>query len=116
MARKSNAVKALEKAILQLKAQEGAPSSAPKTRAKASVGGEDKSTENLIKESRRFGDGLIAFYEEEKNRVQSFLDTINAIESGSYAPKRGGGRKGAGRRKNPTHKEAMEAGDINDKK
>jgi hypothetical protein len=47
--------------------------------------------------------------------VQGFLDTINAIESGSYAPKRGGGRKGAGRRKNPTHKEAMEAGDINDK-
>jgi hypothetical protein len=113
MARNATAVKALEKALQQLKDQEGAPGSAPKS--KAAAGDEDKSVEYLIKESRRFGDGLIAFCEEEKNKVQRFLDTISAIESGSYAPKRGGGRKGAGRRKNPTHKEAMEAGDINDK-
>src|SRR5687768_1415757 len=106
MTRKSTAVKALEKALQQLKAQEGAPESAPRTRTKASEGGEDKSVEYLIKESRKFGDGLIAFYDEEKKRVQTFLDTINAIESGSYAPKRGGRRKGAGKRKNPTHKEA----------
>lgn len=116
MARKSDAVKALEKALQQLKEQEGAPAPAPRARTKAAAGGEEKSTEYLIKESRRFGDSLIAFYEEEKNRVQSFLDTINAIESGTYKPKRGGGRKGAGRRKNPTHKEAMEAGDINGNK
>jgi hypothetical protein len=114
MARNTTAVKALEKALQQLKAQEGAPASAPRT--KASAGGENKSVEYLIKESRRFGDGLLAFHEQEKQKAQSFLDTINAIESGSYAPKRGGGRKGAGRRKNPSHKEAMEAGDVNDKK
>jgi hypothetical protein len=114
MAKNSTAVKALEKALQQLKDQEGSPDSAPK--AKASAEGDDKSVEYLIKESRRFGDGLIGFFEEEKNRAQSFLDTINAIDAGTYIPKRGGGRKGAGRRKNPTHKEAMEAGDINDKK
>jgi hypothetical protein len=116
MARNSTAVKALEKALEQFKAQAGNPASAAKASTKASASGEDKSTEYLIKVSRRFADGLITFYEEEKNRVQGFLDTVNAIESGNYAPRRGGGRKGAGRRKNPTHKEAMEAGDINDKK
>ena len=99
MARNSTAVKALEKALQQLKAQEEAPTTAPKTRAKAAAGGEDKNAEYLIKESRRFGDGLMAFYEEEKNRVQSFLDTINAIDAGTYTPKRGGARKGVGRKK-----------------
>ena len=51
-----------------------------------------------MKESRRFGDSLLAFYEEEKNRAQRFLDTINDIESGSYTPKRGGRRPNAGRK------------------
>jgi hypothetical protein len=101
-------VKALEKALQQLKSQEGNQQAAPKAQAAADSG--DKSAEYLIKQSRRFGDSLIAFYEEERNRAQGFLDTINAIESGSYAP------KSAGRRKNPSHKEAMEAGDINDNK
>jgi hypothetical protein len=99
MARNSTAVKALEKALQQLKAQEEAPTSAPNNSTKASAGGENKSTEYLIKESRRFGDSLMAFYEEEKNRVQGFLDTINAIDAGTYTPKRGGARKGVGRKK-----------------
>jgi hypothetical protein len=99
MARNSTAVKALEKALQQLKAQQEAPTTTPKTSTKASAGGEDKSTEYLIKESRRFGDSLIAFYEEEKTRVQGFLDTINAIDAGTYTPKRGGARKGVGRKK-----------------
>jgi hypothetical protein len=51
-----------------------------------------------VKESRRFGESLIGFYEEEKNRVQKFLDTINQIESGSYTPRRGGPRANAGRK------------------
>ena len=88
MAGNSTAVKALEKALEQLKAQAGNPASAAKASTKASADGDDKSTEYLIKESRRFGDGLIAFYEEEKERVQGFLDTINATESGTYAPRR----------------------------
>ena len=115
MAKDSQAVKALEKALQQLKAQASTPAVA-RGRAKAKPASEGKSAEYLIKESRRFGDGLLAFYEEEKQRVQTFLDTIDAIDSGSYVPKRGGGRQGAGRRKAATHKEAMEAGDINDNK
>lgn len=114
MAQNSDAVKALEKALQQLKEQQASPESA--TGAKASASGTGKRAAYLIKESRRFGDSLIAFYESEKNRVQSFLDTLQAIESGTYAPKRGGGRKGAGRKKNPSHKEAMDAGDTKDKK
>lgn len=57
-----------------------------------------KRTAYLVKESRKFGESLIAFYEEEKNRAQKFLDTINEIESGSYTPRRGGPRANAGRK------------------
>jgi hypothetical protein len=97
MAKNSSAVKALEKALQKLKNQEStAPNAAeaPATRSK----GENKSTEYLVKESRKFGEGLMAFYEDEKNRVQKFLDTINEIESGNYTPRRGGRRTNAGRK------------------
>jgi hypothetical protein len=97
MARSSSAVKALEKALQKLKNQESASpnvAEAPASRSK----GENKSTEYLVKESRKFGEGLIAYYEEEKNRVQKFLDTINEIESGTYKPRRGGRRTNAGRK------------------
>jgi hypothetical protein len=97
MARNSSAVKALEKALQKLKTQEStAPNAteAPASKSKADT----KSTEYLVKESRKFGEGLISFYEEEKNRVQKFLDTINEIESGSYKPRRGGRRTNAGRK------------------
>jgi hypothetical protein len=97
MAKQSPAVKALEKALQKLKNQESTATStaeAPATKSKP----ENKSTEYLVKESRKFGEGLIAFHEEEKNRVQKFLDTINEIESGTYTPKRGGRRPNAGRK------------------
>ena len=89
MAKQSSAVKALEKALQNLKKQETAT---PKRgRASASEFKEDTNrTDHLVKESRKFGNNLIAFYEEERNRVQKFLDTINEIESGTYTPKRGG--------------------------
>lgn len=97
MARSSSAVKALEKALQKLKTQESAAPNAaetPATRAK----GESKTTEYLVKESRKFGEGLMAYHEEEKNRVQKFLETINEIEAGSYKPRRGGRRTNAGRK------------------
>ena len=97
MAKQSSAVKALEKALENLRNQE---TTLPKRgRASASESkGDTQKTNQLVKESRRFGDGLLAFYEEEKNRAQRFLDTINDIESGSYTPKRGGRRPNAGRK------------------
>jgi 23S rRNA maturation mini-RNase III len=97
MAKKSSAVKALEKALENLRNQE---TTTPKRgRTSASESKEDtKRTDHLVKESRKFGDSLIAFYEEEKNRVQKFLDTINKIESGTYTPRRGGRRPNAGRK------------------
>jgi hypothetical protein len=97
MAKKSPAVKALEQALQKLKSQESTGSQAaeaPASRSKADT----KSTEYLVKESRKFGEGLISFYEEEKNRAQRFLDTINEIESGNYTPRRGGRRPNAGRK------------------
>ena len=97
MARSSAAVKALEKALQKLKTQESStpqPAEAPATKTKTDT----KSTEYLVKESRKFGEGLVAFYEEEKNRAQRFLDTINEIESGNYTPRRGGRRTNAGRK------------------
>ena len=97
MAKQSSTVKALEKALQNLKKQETAT---PKRgRASTSESKEDtKRTDLLVKESRKFGDSLIAFYEEERNRAQKFLDTINEIESGTYTPKRGGRRPNAGRK------------------
>lgn len=97
MARTSSAVKALEKALQNLKEQ--ASSSPKRGRASASESKEEtKKADHLVKESRKFGDSLIAFYEEEKNRAQKFLDTINEIESGTFKPKRGGRRPNAGRK------------------
>jgi hypothetical protein len=96
MAKKSSAVKALEKALENLRNQETTPK---RGRTSASESKEDtQRTDHLVKESRKFGDSLIAFYEEEKNRVQKFLDTINEIESGTYTPRRGGRRPNAGRK------------------
>jgi hypothetical protein len=97
MAKSSAAVKALEKALQNLKNQE---TTTPKRgRVSASESKEDtKRTDHLVKESRKFGDSLLAFYEEEKSRVQKFLDTINEIESGAYTPRRGGRRPNAGRK------------------
>jgi hypothetical protein len=97
MAKNSSAVKALEKALQKLKNQEStAPvtAEAPVSKSKTDT----KTTEYLVKESRKFGEGLIGFYEEEKNKVQKFLDTINEIEAGSYTPRRGGRRTNAGRK------------------
>jgi hypothetical protein len=97
MAKNSSAVKALEKALQKLRTQESSAPNAAETPASRSKG-ENKSTEYLVKESRKFGEGLINFYEEEKNRVQKFLNTVNEIESGSYTPRRGGRRTNAGRK------------------
>jgi hypothetical protein len=97
MAKNSSAVKALEKALQKLKNQESTTPNAAEVPAAKSKG-DNKSTEYLVKESRKFGEGLIGFYEEEKNRVQRFLDTISEIESGSYTPRRGGRRTNAGRK------------------
>jgi hypothetical protein len=97
MARNTSAVKALEKALEQLRNTETAAPATGRPSKKESKG-DDKRMEYLLKESRKFGDSLISFYDEEKNKVQSFLDTLSQIESGSYAPRRGGPRKGAGRR------------------
>lgn len=97
MARSSSAVKALEKALQELKNQESTTPNGGRTSASKSKT-DTKRTDYLVKESRKFGESLIGFYEEEKNRVQKFLDTINEIESGSYAPKRGGRRPNAGRK------------------
>ena len=97
MPRSSTAVKALEKALQKLKNQESAPPNAAEARTTRAKG-ESKATEYLVKESRKFGEGLIAYYDEEKNRVQKFLDTIHEIESGSYKPRRGGRRINAGRK------------------
>jgi hypothetical protein len=97
MARSSSAVKALEKALQKLKTQESAAPSAaeaPATRVKS----ESKTNEYLVKESKKFGEGLMSYYEEEKNRIKKFLDTINEIESGTYKPRRGGRRTNAGRK------------------
>ena len=97
MAKSSSAVKALEKALQELRSQEATtPSAGRASASKSKV--DTKRTDYLVKESRRFGDSLIAFYEEEKNRVQKFLDTINEIESGTYTPRRGGPRANAGRK------------------
>jgi hypothetical protein len=97
MAKSLSAVKALEKALQELKNQEsttpnggGAYASKSKT--------DTRRTDYLVKESRKFGESLIGFYEEEKSRVQKFLDTINEIESGTYTPRRGGPRANAGRK------------------
>lgn len=97
MAKQSSAVKALEKALQNLKKQEIAT---PKRgRASASEFKEDaKKIDHLVKESRKFADSLIAFYEEERNRAQKFLNTVNEIESGTYTPSRGGRRPNAGRK------------------
>jgi hypothetical protein len=97
MAKNSSAVKALEKALQKLKIQESTAlnaGDAPATQSKVDT----KTTEYLVKESKKFGEALIAYYEEEKNRAQKFLDTINEIESGSYTPRRGGRRTNAGRK------------------
>jgi hypothetical protein len=97
MEKKSAAVKALEKALQKLKTQEStAPQAAPGSVSKSK--GDNKSTEYLVKESRKFGEGLLAFYEEEKNRAQKFLDTISQIEAGTFTPRRGGRRPNAGRK------------------
>jgi hypothetical protein len=97
MAKSSSAVKALEKALQELRSQEATtPSVGRASASKSKV--DTKRTDYLVKESRRFGDSLIAFYDEEKNRVQKFLDTINEIESGTYTPRRGGPRANAGRK------------------
>ena len=97
MAKSSSAVKALEKALQELRSQEATtPGAGRASASKSKV--DTKRTDYLVKESRRFGDSLIAFYEEEKNRVQKFLDTINEIESGTYTPRRGGPRANAGRK------------------
>jgi hypothetical protein len=97
MAKSSSAVKALEKALQELRNQESA--SPGSGRASASQSKTDtKRTDYLLKESRKFGESLIGFYEQEKSRVQKFLDTINEIESGSYTPRRGGPRANAGRK------------------
>lgn len=96
MARTSSAVKALEKALENLKNQD--TPSRKRGRFSAVESKKDtKITDQLVKESRKFGDSLIAFYEEEGNRTQKFLDTINEIESGTYSPKRGGRKPNAGR-------------------
>jgi hypothetical protein len=95
MAKNSSAVKALEKVLQELRN----PTPAKAGRPAASKSTADiKGSAYLIKESRRFGDSLIAFYDEEKNRVQKFLDTISEIESGTYTPRRGGPRANAGRK------------------
>ena len=97
MAKQSSAVKALEKALENLRNQETTlPKRGRVSASKSKVN--TQKTDQLVKESRRFGDSLLAFYEEENNRVQRFLDTINDIESGSYTPKRGGRRPNAGRK------------------
>lgn len=97
MAKSSTAVKALEKALQELKNQEATtPGVGRATSSRSKV--DTKRTDYLVKESRKFGESLIAFYEEEKNRVQKFLDTINEIESGTYTPRRGGPRANAGRK------------------
>lgn len=75
MARTADPVKALEKALEQLKKQEAAPVSADKIDSSA-----------LIKETRKFADSMIS-------TVQGFLSTIDNMESGNYTPKRRGGRK-----------------------
>jgi hypothetical protein len=75
MARTADPVKALEKALEQLKKQESAPASSDKVDSSA-----------LIKETRKFADDIVS-------SVQSFLSTIDNMESGNYAPKRRGGRK-----------------------
>jgi hypothetical protein len=97
MARSSSAVKALEKALQELKNQESTTPNGG-TASGSTSKTDNKRTDYLVKESRRFGESLIGFYEEEKNRVQKFLDTINQIESGSYTPRRGGPRANAGRK------------------
>jgi hypothetical protein len=97
MAKNSSAVKALEKALQELKNQEStAPRSGRPSASKSKA--DTKRTDYLVKESKKFGESLIGFYEEEKNRVQKFLDTINEIESGAYTPRRGGPRANAGRK------------------
>jgi hypothetical protein len=97
MARKSTAVKALEKALQELRNQDATtPNGGKVSTSKSKV--DTKRTDYLVKESRKFGESLVAFYEEEKNRVQKFLDTINEIESGTYTPRRGGPRANAGRK------------------
>jgi hypothetical protein len=98
MAKQSPAVKALEKALQKLKNQESTASTNAAVAPAPKLKPDTKTTEYLVKESRKFGEGLIAFCEEEKNRVQRFLDTINEIESGTYMPKRGGRRPNAGRK------------------
>jgi hypothetical protein len=97
MAKNSPAVKALEKALQKLKNQESTLPNATEEPA-SKTKGETKSTGYLVKESRKFGEGLIAFYDGEKDRAQKFLATINEIESGSYTPRRGGRRTNAGRK------------------
>jgi DNA replication initiation complex subunit (GINS family) len=97
MAKSSSAVKALEKALQELRTQEStSPAGGRVSAAKSKV--DNKRTDYLVKESKKFGESLIAFYEEEKSRVQKFLDTINEIESGTYTPRRGGPRANAGRK------------------
>jgi hypothetical protein len=97
MAKKTMAVKALEKALQELRNQESTtPNGGRASSSKSNV--DTKRTDYLVKESRKFGESLIAFYEEEKSRVQKFLDTINEIESGTYTPRRGGPRANAGRK------------------
>lgn len=97
MAKSSAAVKALEKALQELRNQESTTTMTGRPSASKSKV-DTKRTAYLVKESRKFGESLIAFYEEEKNRAQKFLDTINEIESGSYTPRRGGPRANAGRK------------------
>jgi hypothetical protein len=97
MERKSSAVKAIEKALQKLKIQESTASTATETPVSKSKP-DTKNMDNLLKESRKFGEGLLAYFEEERNRAQRFLDSIQEIESGTYTPRRGGRRPNAGRK------------------